>query len=147
MNYYDRIQKSINFIEENIKEQITLNDVSQVSFGSLWHFHRIFRFMTGSSLKDYIRKRRLSKAGKEILLTKRKIIDIALDYGYETPESFTRAFRKAFGLNPLKYRNSRDEHPLFERFDVFNENHRINYSGDNIEQKIVAEKENACIWF
>lgn len=102
MNYRKDIEKCIEFIEDHIKENITIEEVASQSGYSLYHFCRVFSICKGVSVMEYIRGRRLSLAARE-LFTGRKIIDIALDYGFETPSGFTKAFRKAFGYSPTQY--------------------------------------------
>lgn len=102
MNYRKDIEKCIEFIEDHIKENITIEEVASQSGYSLYHFCRVFSICKGVSVMEYIRGRRLSLAARE-LFTGRKIIDIALEYGFETPSGFTKAFRKAFGYSPTQY--------------------------------------------
>ncbi len=102
MNYRKDIEKCIDFIEEHIKEDITIEEIASHSGYSLYHFCRVFSLCTGMSVMEYIRGRRLSLAATE-LFKGRKIIDIALDYGFETHSGFSKAFRKAFGYSPSKY--------------------------------------------
>ncbi|MFV2058554.1 MAG: helix-turn-helix domain-containing protein, partial [Thiohalomonadales bacterium] len=96
MNYLTRVQKGIEFIESNLDYDISLQEVSQKAGISQWHFQRIFRALTNETLKTYIRSRRLSKALEKLLITNQKIIEIAVTAGFESQESFTRAFKKAF---------------------------------------------------
>lgn len=102
LNYRKDIEKCIKFIEDHIKENITIEEVANESGYSLYHFCRVFSLCKGVSVMEYIRGRRLSLAATE-LFKGRKIIDIALDYGFETPSGFTKAFRKAFGYSPRRY--------------------------------------------
>ncbi|KGI39969.1 AraC family transcriptional regulator [Clostridium tetani] len=102
MNYRKDIEKCIKFIEDHIKENITIKEIANESGYSLYHFCRVFSLCKGMSLMEYIRDRRLSLAATE-LLKGRKVIDIALDYGFETPSGFTKAFRKTFGYSPTQY--------------------------------------------
>ncbi|MDU1412196.1 MAG: AraC family transcriptional regulator [Clostridium sp.] len=102
MNYRKDIEKCIKFIEEHIKENITIEEVANQSGYSLYHFCRVFSLCMGVSVMEYIRGRKLSLAASE-LLKGRKIIDIALDYGFETHSGFVKAFRKAFGYSPTQY--------------------------------------------
>ena len=141
MDHYERLNIALGFIEKRLKDPFTLEEVSTVAFSSHWHFHRIFRFMTGESLKSYIRKRRLSEAGREVLHGNRKIIDIALDYCFQTPESFSRAFKKHFGHNPLQSRKTRQELPFFEPINIFEERYKSVHPGDYIEQRVLVSKE------
>lgn len=102
MNYRKDIEKCIKFIEEHIKENITIEEVANESGYSLYHFCRVFSLCKGVTVMEYIRGRRLSLAATE-LFKGRKIIDIALEYGFETSSGFTKAFRKAFGYSPTQY--------------------------------------------
>lgn len=106
MDYFDIIQDSIDFIENHITDKLELEALAKKAHCSLFHFHRIFQALTGDSVKEYIRKRRLSLSGKEIATSDIKVIDIALKYGYETPEAFTKAFKKYNGFSPLICRKS-----------------------------------------
>ncbi len=102
MNYREDIEKSIQFIEYHIKENITIEEVAGHAGYSLYHFSRVFSLCKGVSVMEYIRGRKLSLAAAE-LFKGRKIIDIAMDYGFETSSGFTKAFRKAFGYSPTQY--------------------------------------------
>ncbi|HYE81960.1 MAG TPA: AraC family transcriptional regulator [Clostridia bacterium] len=119
MRYYESIQRSIDFIEENIDVDITLKEIAERSCFSLYHFHRIFQAVTGESVKEYIRKRRLSCAAKDLLYDKSKVIDIAFKYQYESAEAFSRAFSKAYGIPPLMFKKSNKKNiKVFERIDI-----------------------------
>ncbi|NBI07708.1 AraC family transcriptional regulator [Senegalia massiliensis] len=102
MNYRRDIEKCIKFIEEHIKENITIKDVANQLGYSVYHFCRVFSLCKGMSVMEYIRERRLSLAAIE-LFKGRKIIDISLEYGFETHSGFTKAFRKSFGYSPTQY--------------------------------------------
>lgn len=102
MNYSLDIKRSIEFIEANIKEQLTPERVAAYTGYSLYHFCRVFQACMDIPVMEYIRKRRLSLASTE-LFKGRKIIDIAFDYGYETQSGFTKAFRREYGYSPTQY--------------------------------------------
>lgn len=87
-------------MEENILEPITYEDVAKQVYMSSYHFHRTFSLVTGMTANEYIRNRRLSMAGQEITMSDIKVIDIALKYGYDSPESFTKAFTRFHGIAP-----------------------------------------------
>ncbi|TGL58986.1 AraC family transcriptional regulator [Leptospira sarikeiensis] len=144
MNHYDKIDSALRFIEKNLKNNITVKDVSDNSFSSLWHFQRIFRYMTGHSVYSYIRKRRLSEAAQKLILTKSKIIDIALEFQYEAPETFLREFKKEYGTLPSDYRNS-EEHLIFEKINIQEEKYRSVYEGVGIEFKPVIRNSSVLI--
>lgn len=118
MNHYTRLQNAVDYIEKNLDSPISLTDVSKAAFSSLSYLHRIFYFMTGYTVKEYIRKRRLSRATYQLHCTKLPITQIALSAGYENPETFTRAFKQQLGVNPRAFRKTNQEHLLFEKLDI-----------------------------
>ncbi len=138
MDYYARIQKSIDFIEDNLTSYISLDEISKKAYSSLSHFHRIFAFMTGFTIKEYIRKRRLCVAAHELLCTDANVLDIALKYQYSTHETFTRAFKKNFGQNPLKFRKTRMEHVLFNKINIYDEKYKSRYRDETIAHRFVT---------
>ncbi|MCG6141011.1 AraC family transcriptional regulator [Leptospira mtsangambouensis] len=140
MDYYDHIKQAIEFIEKNLREDISAEDVSKNAFQSRWHFQRVFRYVTGYSVYTYIKKRRLTEAGNDLILGKDKIIDIALKYHYTTPESFLRAFRSEYGFNPSEYRNQL-EHKNFSKLEVDLLRDGIRIDGSKIKTQIVTKNE------
>lgn len=104
MHYLKRVQQGIDFVEAHLDTEIALSDVAKAAGLSQWHFQRVFRALTNETLKTYIRSRRFAKALDQLLATKLPILDIALAAGYDTQESFTRAFKSCFGLTPGQYR-------------------------------------------
>ncbi len=98
------ILKSVQFIELNLKNDINVFEVSKEIYYSLYHFIRLFQSTTGFSPKNYMQQRRLSEAALELRNTNKKISDIAYDYQFGSPESFSRAFRKQFKINPTEVR-------------------------------------------
>ena len=118
MEWIVAIQKAITYIEEHIMEEINYEDVAKNVFISSYEFHRAFSFLTGMTANSYIRNRRLSLAGKEIVESDVKITDIALKYGYETPESFTKAFTRFHGVSPKIARDDSAKLVLFNPFVI-----------------------------
>lgn len=100
MEWIAAMQQAITYMEKHLMEEINYEDVAKHVHTSSYEFHRAFSFLTGMTANTYIRNRRLSLAGKEIVETDAKITDIALKYGYETPESFTKAFTRFHGVAP-----------------------------------------------
>lgn len=137
MNYLKRVQNAVNYIEVNLNEQLDLKDVARIAGCSLFYFHRIFQAISGFTLKEYIRKRRLAEAAQELRNTRKGILDIALDFGYESQEAFTRAFQKETGRTPGDFRKTRSSFRSFPELDI---NHKNN-KGDiiMIEPKIVKK--------
>lgn len=105
MNTISALQRAVDFIEENILSELGSEIVAGQAYMSDFYFQRLFSVICGISLGEYIRNRRLTLAGEEITATDAKIIDIALKYGYESPESFSRAFAKFHGASPIAVRN------------------------------------------
>lgn len=106
MNWIQGIQRSIDYVEANITEEINFEEVAKQAYSSSFHFQRVFSILCGFSLGDYIRMRRLSLAGEELSKGNVKIIEIAMKYGYDTPESFSRAFTRFHGISPSEAKHS-----------------------------------------
>ena len=92
MDWVESIHRAIRYMEDHLREELTIRDIAQQAALSPFYFQKGFAMLCGMTVGDYIRQRRLSVAGLEILTTDRKIIDIALEAGYDSPDSFTRAF-------------------------------------------------------
>lgn len=130
MNYLRQIQRGIDYIEANLDETVELSEVSKVAGISHWHFQRIFKALTGETLKTYVRSRRLANSLERLLATDMRILDIAMRAGFESQESFTRAFKKAFGMTPNEYRRLGDK-SLFLRKVQFDEDY-IRHINENV---------------
>jgi AraC family transcriptional regulator len=102
LNYNDAILLCIEFIEKNIRNELTPEIIANECGYSTFHFSRVFNINQGMTLMEYVKKRRLSFAAKD-LFSGKKIIDIALEYGFETHNGFTKAFKKEYGFNPTQY--------------------------------------------
>lgn len=118
VSYYERLQSSIDYIEENLNQDISLEQVARQAYFSMTHFYRIFQAMAGLSIKEYIRKRRLSSAAHELLTSEKRLIDIAFDYRFESQEAFTRAFKSLYGITPGRYRRDSVEVPMVEKLNI-----------------------------
>ncbi|MBE5742678.1 MAG: AraC family transcriptional regulator [Clostridiales bacterium] len=101
MDWLNQLQIAIDYIEDNICEEITVESIAKSASSSVYHFQRIFSLTFGVTVGEYVRLRRLTLAGEEIKSGK-KITEIAFKYGYNSIESFTRAFKKFFGVVPSK---------------------------------------------
>lgn len=102
MDWIRTINDSIAYMEDHLTENVTLEDIAKSVNLSVFHFHRAFSMLTEMSPAEYLRNRRLSQAGAELANGGEKIIDVALKYGYETPESFTKAFSRYHGVTPMQ---------------------------------------------
>ncbi len=105
MEWLKQMNEAVNYIEENLSEDIDLAKIAEKACCSSYNFQRMFSFITGVSLAEYIRRRRLTLAAFEIQNSDIKIIETALKYGYETPGSFTRAFQNLHGVTPKSARD------------------------------------------
>ncbi len=105
MDHLGQIQRAVDYIEDHLNGDLNVDVISKVAGFSRWHFQTVFSAAVGDSLKEYIRTRRLTKAMSELASDKR-ILDIALDAGFESQESFTRAFKLMFGSTPGECRKA-----------------------------------------
>lgn len=103
--YLEQIQLGVDFIEARLDEDFALADVARAGALSQWHFQRIFRSLTGETLKGYIRARRLARSLDRLLEGGLRVLDIGLLAGFESQEAYARAFKKQFGLTPTEYRS------------------------------------------
>jgi len=100
------IGEAINYIEENITQELTIESIAKKSLISPFYFQKGFAMLCGFTVSEYIRCRRLALAGSEIMATDEKIIDIAIKYGYDSPDSFTKSFTRFHGATPTAVRKS-----------------------------------------
>lgn len=106
MDWLERMNGAINYIEENLNSDIDYNKAAHIACCSAYHFQRMFSYIAEIPLSEYIRRRRLTLAAFEFQNSSSKVIDIALKYGYESPEAFTRAFQNMHGVTPTSARNA-----------------------------------------
>ena len=104
----ESIVSTIDYIEENLYNKISLDDISRYTGVSKYYLHRIFKSLTGESIIEYVQSRKLTCSIKELVNTDMRIIDIALNYGFDYEQSYIRAFRKNFGYTPLKIRSDKN---------------------------------------
>ena len=135
MDWITGIQNAINYIEEHLTEEIDYEIVAKEASCSSFYLQRIFSILCGMTLGDYIRNRRLTLAGNELSAADDKVIDIALKYGYESPESFTRAFSRFHGVTPSKAKKDGSKLKSFSRLSV-----KITLSGGTIMDYKIIEK-------
>lgn len=117
-DYEVRIQKTLDHIEEHLSGPLSVECLAEVACFSAFHFHRVFQTMVGDAVMEYVRKRRLARAAYQISHTDKKLIDIALDNGFQSPENFTRAFKKVFERTPLAYRKQGILTPSYPEVNV-----------------------------
>lgn len=100
MDWLKSVNDAIAYMEENLTGSLAPEEVAARVYLSLGHFQRAFSVLTGMTVAEYIRNRRLSLAGQELAMRGTKVLDVALKYGYETPESFSKAFLRFHGATP-----------------------------------------------
>lgn len=100
MDWIVRLNSAINYIEEHLTGEIDYDELARVACCSVYHFQRMFTYMAGVPLSEYIRRRRMSLAAVELQSGDEKIVDIALKYGYTSPTAFNRAFQSIQGIAP-----------------------------------------------
>jgi AraC family transcriptional regulator len=103
MDYINLIQKTIDYVEDNITKKLTVEELANISGFSTYHYYRVFHNYVGMSVMEYVTKRKLQHSIFN-LSNGDKILDIALNYGFETHAGFTKAFKKYFGYSPNYYR-------------------------------------------
>lgn len=106
MTWSQRMNLAIEFMEANLDGVLNMEDIAKVACCSRYHFHRVFYASFAMTCAEYIRRRRLTLAAVELVKSNKKVVDIALKYGYESPNAFTRAFRNVHGLNPSQVRSA-----------------------------------------
>ena len=136
MDWITGIQNAINYIEEHLTEEIDFDKAAAEAACSSFYFQRIFGILCDISLSEYIRNRRLSLAGNELNASDAKVVDIALKYGYESPESFSRAFTKFHGITPSKAKENGSKLKSFSRLSV-----KITLSGGSVMDYKIIEKD------
>lgn len=107
------LQNAIQYIEDNLTEELDINDIAAKAYVSSFHFQRIFSALCGFTIGEYIRNRRLTLAGEELSHSSERVIDTAVKYGYDSQDSFTRAFTKFHGITPSAAREQGAELKAF----------------------------------
>lgn len=98
--WIEGIQNAIGFIEDNLTAELKIEDIAAKAYVSAFHFQRIFNVLCGYTVGEYIRNRRLSLAAEELSRSEARVVDVAVKYGYDSPDSFARAFTKFHGVYP-----------------------------------------------
>ncbi|WP_438350498.1 AraC family transcriptional regulator [Paenibacillus sp. FA6] len=136
MEWLIRMKEALDYMESKMEEPFNIDDIAKVAYSSPFHFQRMFYMLTGVSVADYIRRRRLTLAAQELAVSKVKVLDVALKYGYESPESFAKAFRKAHGIAPSTAREPGIQLKAFPRLSF-----HLSLKGDKEMEYRIVEKE------
>ncbi|WP_343250867.1 AraC family transcriptional regulator [Diplocloster hominis] len=135
MNWTECISEAIRYIEANITEKITIGDIAKQAMISPFYFQKGFAMLCGFTVGEYIKKRRLTLAGSELVSTDSKIIDLALKYGYDSPDSFTKAFTRFHGSTPASVRKGEAMIKSFAPLKI-----KLTFEGGNtMDYKIVKK--------
>lgn len=136
MEWIKTLNSAIGYIEDHLTDPVTNADVAENEYISSFHFQRVFSLLTGMTLGEYIRNRRLSLAGRDLVAGREKVVDVALKYGYETPESFTKAFTRFHGVTPNLAKKEGSVLKSFNRLAI-----KIKLEGgNNMEYRIVKKE-------
>lgn len=135
MDWLSQLNNALTHIEENLDAEIDLNRVAQIACCSSFHFQRMFSYMAGVPLSEYIRRRRMTRAAFDLQNGNERVVDIALKYGYDSPTAFNRAFHSIHGVAPSAARqegvNLKAYYPISFKITIRGEA-EMNY---RIEQK------------
>ena len=105
MEWLRKISAAIDYIETNLDKDLSYEEAARIACCSPYYFQRIFSYISGITLSEYVRRRKMTQAAFELQRTESKVIDIALKYGYSPPTSFNRAFQNVHGITPMLAKN------------------------------------------
>ena len=134
-DFMDGIQSALEYIEENLTDDIDISDIAARAYLSPFYFQRVFHATIGLTVGEYIRNRRLTLAAEELSACDVKVIDVALKYGYDSPDSFARAFAKFHGISPSSAKESGAKIKHFAPFVI----NRTVKGGTFMDYKIVEK--------
>ncbi|MBQ4814585.1 helix-turn-helix transcriptional regulator [Pseudoalteromonas luteoviolacea] len=133
MTWSQRMNWAIEYIESNLDSDLGIEDVAKVACCSKYHFHRMFFAKFKITCTEYIRRRKLTLAAVELLNTNKSIVDVAIKYGYKSPNAFTRAFRHIHGINPSNARLGGTSLSSYKRVYYSQDNK----TGESMDYKII----------
>ncbi|WP_251515833.1 AraC family transcriptional regulator [Oceanobacillus luteolus] len=135
MEGLQKMLDSIEYIEKNLDDELVMEEIAAVACMSKFHFQRMFHMLTGYTVTEYIRNRRITIAAQELVFSDAKVIDVAMKYGYETPEAFSKAFRRIHGISPSNARKHRQSLKAYPKLSF-----QIQLKGDvEMDYKIVEK--------
>lgn len=136
IGWIEGIQNAIEYIEDNLTEELNIQEIAERACISAFYFQRIFSTLCGFTVGEYIRYRRLSMAAQELSRADAKVIDVAFKYGYDSPDSFTRAFTKFHGIPPSSAKLMGANLKLFARVRI-----KLKLEGGTMLEYKIVEKE------
>ena len=133
--WIEGFQASIDYIEQNLTEELDIDDIARKAALSTFYYQRIFGALCGMTVGEYIRSRRMTAAAQELACSDHRVIDIAMKYGYESPDSFAKAFQRFHGITPTQARESGAELRSFAPLHI-----KISLEGGNMLDYQIVEK-------
>lgn len=136
MKKIDLLNNVIEYIENNLDSDLDINEIAKIAYTSRYHFQRMFSVVTGFTITEYIRNRRLTLAAEELASTELKVVDIAVKYGYKSSDAFSKAFRRLHGITPVELKKGGVKFKAFPKLVL-----QIKINGETeLTYKIVEEK-------
>lgn len=135
-NMLNGIQNALSYMEANLTEELKIEEIAAQAYMSGFYFQRIFSALCGMGVGEYIRCRRLTLAGEELLSTETRVIDIAAKYGYDSPDSFNRAFQRFHGISPSAARKNGASLRAFAPLKI-----KVTLEGGNMLEYKIVEKQ------
>ncbi|MDM8149722.1 AraC family transcriptional regulator [Priestia megaterium] len=136
MDLLRNMNRALHYIEENLTNDIDFREVARLALCSEYHFKRMFSFLAGITLSEYIRRRRLTLAAFELKDSNIKVIDVAIKYNYSSPDSFTRAFQNLHGITPSEAKKNGSSLKAFPKMTF-----QLSIKGGNEMNYRIEEKE------
>ena len=118
MHAWEAIEQSLDFIEEHLAEEISTEELATTACLSPFYFQRLFKRLVSKPVQEYVKLRRLAKVIENLKDTDRRILDIAMDYGFSSHANFTRVFKETYGITPDEYRKDLPRLNTFDRPQV-----------------------------
>ncbi|MBE6902172.1 MAG: AraC family transcriptional regulator [Ruminococcaceae bacterium] len=129
------ITNAVQYIEDNLTEELDIADIAARAYVSPFHFQRIFSVLCGFTVGEYIRCRRLTLAGEELTMSCARVIDIAVKYGYDSQDSFSRAFARFHGISPSAAKEKGAQLKAFAPLRI-----KLTLEGGNMTEYSIVEK-------
>lgn len=136
MEWLERMNKALIYLDGCMEKEVNIEEAARLAYSSTFHFQRLFHALTGFTVAEYVRKRRLTLAAQELAAGSGRVLDVALKYGYDTPESFSKAFRKVHGISPSAAREPGVSLKAFPRLSF-----HISLKGDKDMNYKIMDKE------
>ncbi len=113
-DYHQKLKPVIRYLEQHFNAPLNLEEVARMAALSPYHFHRVFKAVTGETLNEYLRRLRLQSAAQDLFYKKPSVIEVALEYGFSSSQNFAKAFRRHFDLSPTDIRDCRSMTRFYE---------------------------------